>query len=148
MIALSRLENVRLLKLASFRLADKPASHHEAVLEMVKVLKNLEEFHIVAVDFRRSDHVFEILQSLPPNCSITLNEIEWDEDALIVPRNVPGKCHLLFRSFQMASSWMINQFATYILAKNIHPTVDTFKFFLITSLPFQSSCWHLVKRLE
>lgn len=51
-IALSHLENVQLLKLASFHLADKPASHHGAVLEMVKVLKNLEEFHIVAVDFR------------------------------------------------------------------------------------------------
>ena len=96
-------------KLTSFRLADKPTSHHQAVVEMVKALKILKKFHIIAVGFERADYVCEMVQSLPPNCSITLNEIEWDGDPSIVLRSVPEPYHLSFRSIQITSLRMFDQ---------------------------------------
>lgn len=121
-VALSRLENVRFLELTSFRLADKPLSHHQAVVAMVKALQSLGELSMYAVDFKEVDHVFEVLQSLPPHCSITLNAIEWERTS-IVSKTALEQCHLSFKSIQITS---FDRMAAYMLASNIHPTVDTF----------------------
>ena len=119
-IALSHLENVQLLKVALFHLADKPASHHGAVLEMVKVLKIWRNSILLQWT---SDKVIMFLRS--SNHCLQIAPLHW------------MKLNGMKMFWWLLHRWLTNLPPIYLWEIFIQPWTHL-NAFLITPLPFQS----------